>query len=158
MGINIKDRMIDINENGFSICFDPVNVSIKNKVDFIMFLFFSLGLNFLLFDFFFIWSIASDIILMIIIMIPPILFGIERRIEYANRKYHSGIIWLGVIIWFAILKFSGSIIEKGFELDIILIEDIIMIIVIMSFSENFLLNSILSFWGLDLRLDEDPFT
>lgn len=27
---------------------------------------------------------------------PPNLFGIDRRIAYANRKYHSGLIWGGV--------------------------------------------------------------
>lgn len=27
---------------------------------------------------------------------PPNLLGIERRIAYANRKYHSGLIWGGV--------------------------------------------------------------
>lgn len=38
----------------------------------------------------------------------PNLFGIVRKIEYANKKYHSGLIWTGVIIGFAILKLSGS--------------------------------------------------
>lgn len=28
---------------------------------------------------------------------PPNLFGIDRRIAYANRKYHSGLIWGGVL-------------------------------------------------------------
>lgn len=27
---------------------------------------------------------------------PPSLLGIDRRIAYANRKYHSGLIWGGV--------------------------------------------------------------
>ena len=27
---------------------------------------------------------------------------------YANKKYHSGLIWVGVFIGFAILKLSGS--------------------------------------------------
>ena len=35
---------------------------------------------------------------------PPNLLGIE----YANKKYHSGLIWVGVFIGFAILKLSGS--------------------------------------------------
>lgn len=39
---------------------------------------------------------------------PPSLFGIERRIAYANRKYHSGLIWGGVTRGFAGVKFSGS--------------------------------------------------
>jgi hypothetical protein len=39
---------------------------------------------------------------------PPSLDGIDRRIAYANRKYHSGWMWIGVDIGFAGLKFSGS--------------------------------------------------
>jgi hypothetical protein len=27
---------------------------------------------------------------------PPSLFGIERRIAYAHRKYHSGLMCIGV--------------------------------------------------------------
>lgn len=32
---------------------------------------------------------------------PPSLFGIDRKIAYANRKYHSGLIWGGVLSGFA---------------------------------------------------------
>lgn len=39
---------------------------------------------------------------------PPSLLGIERKIAYAQRKYHSGLIWRGVIIGFAGMKFSAS--------------------------------------------------
>lgn len=39
---------------------------------------------------------------------PPNLFGIDRRIAYANRKYHSGWMWGGVTKGLAIKKFSGS--------------------------------------------------
>ena len=39
---------------------------------------------------------------------PPNLLGIARKIEYANKKYHSGLICVGVFIGFAILKLSGS--------------------------------------------------
>lgn len=28
---------------------------------------------------------------------PPSLLGIDRRIAYANRKYHSGLMWGGVL-------------------------------------------------------------
>jgi len=45
---------------------------------------------------------------------PPSLFGIARRIAYAKRKYHSGWMWMGVTIGFAILKFSGSPKKLGF--------------------------------------------
>ena len=44
---------------------------------------------------------------------PPSLFGIERKMAYANRKYHSGWMWIGVFSGFAGLKFSGSPIENG---------------------------------------------
>lgn len=40
---------------------------------------------------------------------PPSLFGIDRRIAYAKRKYHSGWIWMGVDIGFAGMKLSGSL-------------------------------------------------
>jgi len=39
---------------------------------------------------------------------PPSLFGIERRMAYANRKYHSGLICGGVTSGFAGVKLSGS--------------------------------------------------
>jgi len=38
----------------------------------------------------------------------PSLLGIERRIAYSQRKYHSGWMWLGVINGLASMKFSGS--------------------------------------------------
>lgn len=39
---------------------------------------------------------------------PPNLFGIDRRIAYANRKYHSGLICGGVTSGLAGVKLSGS--------------------------------------------------
>jgi len=39
---------------------------------------------------------------------PPNLLGIERKIAYANKKYHSGWMWGGVSIIFAIKKFWSS--------------------------------------------------
>jgi hypothetical protein len=39
---------------------------------------------------------------------PPSLDGIDRRTAYANKKYHSGLIWVGVVVILARLKFSGS--------------------------------------------------
>lgn len=39
---------------------------------------------------------------------PPILLGIDRRMAYANRKYHSGWIWGGVTMGFASIKLSES--------------------------------------------------
>lgn len=39
---------------------------------------------------------------------PPSLFGIDRRIAYTHRKYHSGLMWMGVTRGFARRKLSGS--------------------------------------------------
>lgn len=39
---------------------------------------------------------------------PPSLLGIERRIAYANKKYHSGLMWGGVTRGLAGVKLSGS--------------------------------------------------
>ncbi len=39
---------------------------------------------------------------------PPSLLGIERRMVYAQRKYHSGLMCRGVDRGFARIKFSGS--------------------------------------------------
>lgn len=39
---------------------------------------------------------------------PPNLLGIDRKIAYANKKYHSGWIWTGVTIGLAGIKLSGS--------------------------------------------------
>lgn len=39
---------------------------------------------------------------------PPSLFGIERRMAYANRKYHSGLMCGGVTRGLAGVKLSGS--------------------------------------------------
>lgn len=39
---------------------------------------------------------------------PPSLFGIARRIAYAHKKYHSGLMCKGVTSGLAGRKFSGS--------------------------------------------------
>lgn len=44
---------------------------------------------------------------------PPSLFGIDRRIAYANRKYHSGWICTGVTKGLAGMKLSGSLRKYG---------------------------------------------
>lgn len=41
-------------------------------------------------------------------MTPPSLLGIDRRMAYANRKYHSGLMWGGVTMGLAGVKLSGS--------------------------------------------------
>jgi hypothetical protein len=40
---------------------------------------------------------------------PPSLLGMDRRIAYSHRKYHSGLIWVGVTRGLARRKFSGSV-------------------------------------------------
>jgi hypothetical protein len=44
---------------------------------------------------------------------PPSLLGIERRIAYTHKKYHSGLMWTGVTRGLANRKFSGSVIILG---------------------------------------------
>ena len=39
---------------------------------------------------------------------PPNLLGIERKIAYANKKYHSGWMWTGVTKGLAGIKLSTS--------------------------------------------------
>lgn len=39
---------------------------------------------------------------------PPNLLGIDRKIAYANKKYHSGLICGGVTNGLAKIKLSGS--------------------------------------------------
>ena len=39
---------------------------------------------------------------------PPNLLGIDRKMAYAIKKYHSGWIWTGVTRGLAGIKFSGS--------------------------------------------------
>jgi hypothetical protein len=46
---------------------------------------------------------------------PPSLLGIDRRIAYANKKYHSGWIWTGVTNGLAGMKFSLSPNKKGYK-------------------------------------------
>lgn len=91
-----------------------MNVSIMNVDIFDLLFIFLSGSNFLEFVIFISGNRNIIVILAIIIKIPPILLGIDRSIQYANKKYHSGIMWIGVIIGFAGMKFSGSISTVGF--------------------------------------------
>jgi hypothetical protein len=54
---------------------------------------------------------------------PPSLFGIDRRMAYTHRKYHSGLMWIGVTNGFAIRKFSGSVNRFGINRMIIMNKD-----------------------------------
>lgn len=44
---------------------------------------------------------------------PPNLLGIERKMAYANKKYHSGWMCRGVTKGLAGIKFSGSPNSQG---------------------------------------------
>ncbi len=44
---------------------------------------------------------------------PPNLLGMERRMAYAHRKYHSGLMCGGEVIGSAGMKFSGSLRRFG---------------------------------------------
>jgi len=77
--------------NGGSAGFAPSQVRIKNdEIKAEVFILIE-GLNFELeIVFFFDDRIDKIIILITRAITPPSLFGIARRIAYANRKYHSG--------------------------------------------------------------------
>jgi hypothetical protein len=79
---------------------------------------------------------------------PPNFLGIERRIAYANRKYHSGWIWIGVFSGLAGLKFSGSPIIFGNIIDINSRNMIRIIALVESFMEKNGWNWILSMFEL----------
>jgi len=58
-----------------------------------------------------IWRIGTNIRIIIEAnraITPPSLFGMDRRMAYANRKYHSGLMCGGVTIGLAGVKLSGS--------------------------------------------------
>jgi len=59
-------------------------------------------------DFWIVFTIKIKILIAKAIT-PPNLLGIDRKIAYANRKYHSGWMWIGVTIGLAGIKFSGSV-------------------------------------------------
>lgn len=88
---------------------------------------------------------------------PPNLLGIDRRIAYANKKYHSGWIWIGVFKGFAGLKFSGSPIEKGIIKEIIEIIHINKMIPKMSLIEKKGWKEILSLFLFIPVGEFDPF-
>jgi len=78
---------------------------------------------------------------------PPNFLGTDRRIAYANRKYHSGWMWIGVFSGLAGLKFSGSPIRWGNVVDI----NIRNIIRIMALVESF---SVKNGWNWILSMFE----
>ena len=66
---------------------------------------------------------------------PPSLFGIDRKIAYTHRKYHSGLMCTGVTKGFARRKFSGSVIRLGVNKIIIINKNIAITYPSESFTE-----------------------
>lgn len=100
-----------INTNGSSTGFLPIHVRINHEATIIQNINWFQGLNsspslFLVFENGRINMIRSAARRA---TTPPNLFGIDRRIAYNQRKYHSGWIWIGVTKGFAFKKFSGSV-------------------------------------------------
>jgi hypothetical protein len=63
------------------------------------------------------------------------LFGIERKIAYTHRKYHSGLMWIGVTNGLANRKFSGSVKRLGINKTIVMKQKIAVMYPRMSFVE-----------------------
>jgi len=89
---------------------------------------------------------------------PPSLDGMDRRITYANRKYHSGWMCRGAISGFAGLKFSTSPKMLGMFDVIVIIRIITSSMGITSFDENIGLNFIFSRAVCEFVGFEDPFS
>jgi hypothetical protein len=75
---------------------------------------------------------------------PPSLFGIDRKIAYANRKYHSGWMCTGVTSGLAGVKLSGSPSKYGLFNDNVVNIVIITINPTMSLVVKYGWNGILS--------------
>jgi len=84
-----------------------INVLVRNQK--LIFLF---GENFLLLVFF-VGRIIRIKMAMARAVTPPSFDGIDRRMAYANRKYHSGWMWMGVTSGFAGFRFSTSPSKSG---------------------------------------------
>jgi len=89
---------------------------------------------------------------------PPSFEGIDRRITYANKKYHSGWMCSGAISGLAGLKFSTSPKMFGMFEIIIIIAIITVSIGTMSFDENIGLNFIFSMFVWEFVGFDDPFS
>ncbi len=89
---------------------------------------------------------------------PPSLEGKERKIAYANKKYHSGWIWRGAIKGLALLKFSTSPKILGVLETISIITTIKTTSGIKSFKVNKVLNLTLSMFARFPILLEEPFS
>ena len=89
---------------------------------------------------------------------PPSFDGMDRRITYAKRKYHSGWMWGGAIRGFAGLKFSTSPRMYGFIDRRERSRVVMRIIGVLSFREKAGLNFNLSVLGYERLGWDDPFS
>jgi len=87
---------------------------------------------------------------------PPNFDGIDRRMAYANRKYHSGWMWIGATIGFAGEKFSTSPARYGKQVAINMVVITIGVVVFRSFIEKIGENSIFSMFSLEPVGLDDP--
>lgn len=100
--------------NGVSTGLAPTQDRVMNVGRTVHIVIIFVGLFFVVWFFFFL--VIGVIITRIdasIAITPPNFDGIDRRIAYANRKYHSGLMWFGVLSGLASEKFSGSDIRFG---------------------------------------------
>jgi len=93
--------------NGLSTVLAPIHVKTMIVEISIQYLDFFVGVNLVLL-FFFVTNTAITKIEDARATTPPNFEGIDRRITYANRKYHSGWMCTGATKGFAGLKFSTS--------------------------------------------------
>jgi len=142
---------------GVSTGLAPIHVKIKITLTITQNFIFDCILNFVVIFFVFIRmaKIRMDITRAIT---PPNFDGIERRITYANRKYHSGWMCRGATIGFAGEKFSTSPNKFGLLDNNSVIIVIVIVIGSRSFSEYLGLNFILSMFGFVFVGFEEPFS
>lgn len=86
----------------------PIQVNMKNNLTSTQNDVFFLGVNFLFSLLSFKHKVNSTSTEHTMATTPPSFDGIDRRIAYANKKYHSGWICGGVVEILALLKFSTS--------------------------------------------------
>jgi len=142
---------------GLSTVLAPIQVRIRTVEQNTQNMTFFCGLNFVLILFFVDKTISIKIDATSAIT-PPSFDGMDRRMTYANRKYHSGWMCTGVTSGFAGLKFSTSPSKFG-EFDTISMNMIeISVPGNRSFTENDGWNFILSVSVFVLFGFEDPFS
>lgn len=102
----VKEAPISV--KGDSTGFAPIQVRSSTVLINTQNLAFLIGENFLFNLFSFKHKVSKTKIDNTIATTPPNFDGIDRKIAYANKKYHSGWICGGVVVILALLKFSTS--------------------------------------------------